>query len=116
MEISDVRLKGNYLQVFNSEGKKISELNSSHGELCGIASDFYVVEHGNYYRTYDTNSKKIAEINTSHGDFRNAAGRGGNTNRSGERGPTARGIPRGHHRKPTTESLCGWLFGELARK
>ena len=51
MEISDVRLKGNYLQVFNAEGKKISELNSSHGDLCGIASDFYVVEKGNYYKT-----------------------------------------------------------------
>ena len=74
MEISDVRLKGNYLQVFNAEGKKISELNSSHGDLCGIAPDFYVVEKGNYYKTYDINSKNIAEINISHGEFRNAAG------------------------------------------
>ena len=65
MEISDVRLKGNYLQVFKAEGKKISELNGSHGELCGIASDFYVLEKDNYYKTYDTNSKKIAEINIS---------------------------------------------------
>ncbi len=74
MEISDVQLKGSYLQVFDDRGKKISELSSSHGDLCGIASDFYVVEKGSYYVTYDANSKKIAEISMSHGEFRNASG------------------------------------------
>lgn len=74
MSISDVQLKGSYLQVFGENGKKISELHNSHGDLCGIASSFYVVEKGSYYATYDANSKKIAEIHNSHGEFKSAAG------------------------------------------
>jgi hypothetical protein len=74
MSISDVQLKNSYLQVFGENGKKISEIHNSHGDLCGIASNFYILEKSNYYVTYDANSKKIAEIHNSHGEFKGAAG------------------------------------------
>ena len=71
MDISDVQLKGSYYQVFDDRGKKISELSSVYGELCGIASDFYILRSGNYYVTYGCNSKKIADLSVSHGEFKN---------------------------------------------
>lgn len=40
MAISDVQQKGSYLQVFDSSGKKISELYASGLDLLGVAGDF----------------------------------------------------------------------------
>lgn len=78
MAISDVQQKGNYYQVFDDSGKKISELWNPHNEfeLLGVASDFFVVKEGNYFKTFDEKSKKIAELWNPHDKmtFKSAAG------------------------------------------
>lgn len=54
MAISDVHLKNNYYQIFDSNGKKGKEMLASNlGELCGIGTDFSVFLRNNYYATYD---------------------------------------------------------------
>lgn len=74
--ISDVQLKNNYYQVFDSNGKKIKETHqSSVGEFCGMGMDFMVFFKNNYYSTYDETFRKIKEVHSSSvGNFKNAAG------------------------------------------
>ena len=72
MAISDVSLKGSWYQVFNEDGKKISEMPSSGKEVLGVASDFFVVEHGAWIQTYDENCKKITEMPSSGKEVRGA--------------------------------------------
>ena len=62
MAISDVQLRNNYYQVFDSNGKKIKENHTMNvGELCGFSSEFMVFLRNSYYATYDENFNKIKE-------------------------------------------------------
>lgn len=63
--ISDVREKGNYIEVFDDNGKKISYMNTSNKEIEGITGDFFVVTNGNYIEVYDEDCKKISYMNVS---------------------------------------------------
>lgn len=59
MAISDVSVKGSWIQVFDASGKKISEMSASGKEVQGVASDFFVVLSGSWIQTYDEKCKKI---------------------------------------------------------
>ena len=60
MAISDIQLKNNYYQIFDSNGKKGKEMLASNvGQLCGIGTDFSVFLRNNYYATFDEDFKKI---------------------------------------------------------
>jgi hypothetical protein len=72
--ISDVQLKAGYLQIFDANGKKVSELYASGVELLGVGSDFYVIKRGGYFQTYDERSKKIAELYASKDTFVSSSG------------------------------------------
>jgi hypothetical protein len=76
MAISDVRLNGNYYELYDGSGKKTKETHKNGvGELCGSGMDFVVFLNGNYYATYDENLRKIKESHkNSLGEFKNVAG------------------------------------------
>lgn len=75
MAISDVRLKNNYYEVYDSSGKKISDAYYSKGELLGYSSDTMLFKKDRYFYTYDENFKIIAEkYESSIGEFKNMTG------------------------------------------
>ena len=57
--ISDVQVKGSWIEVFDGSGKKISTMSVSNKEVVGVASNFFVVIAGSWIETYDEKCKKI---------------------------------------------------------
>ncbi len=44
--ISDVRVKGSLIEVYDEDSKRISYMSQSNKEVAGVASDFFVVING----------------------------------------------------------------------
>jgi len=76
MAISDVRLKNNYYEIFDGNGKKGRQVHLSvAGELCGFGQDFLVFSRNSNFTIYDENFRKLREIHqASAGAFKSVAG------------------------------------------
>jgi len=59
MAISNVLFKNNYYQIYDECGRKINEISSSYGELCGFGTDFLVFWKDKHYITRDVKGNKI---------------------------------------------------------
>jgi hypothetical protein len=57
--ISDVQIKGGWIEVYDGSGKRISTMSASSKEVAGVASDFFVVVAGGWIETYDKTCKRI---------------------------------------------------------
>jgi hypothetical protein len=74
MAISDVQVKGSWIEVFDSNGRRISTMSSSGKSLGGFSSDFFVVVSGSWIETYDEKCHRIATMSSSGKEVRGAAG------------------------------------------
>ncbi len=58
--ISSVENNGNWVYLFDSEGKKYKSLNySTVGDVIGVAGDTFTSRKGGWVYTWDRNGKKI---------------------------------------------------------
>ena len=83
-EISSVETSGNWVYLYNTNGKKYKTLSSSSvGTIVGYSSTFFVSEHGNWIYLYDSEGKRYKTMSKS--SVGNIIGVAGNnfTSRSG---------------------------------
>lgn len=72
--ISDVQIKNNWIIVFDTNGKYISQMPQSRNEVVGIAGSFFVITANGWIVTYDGKCKRIAQIPLSGKQVKGAAG------------------------------------------
>lgn len=73
-QISDVQIKNSWIIVFDTNGKKISQMPQSKKEVVGIAGSFFVVTANGWIITYNEKCKKISQIPLSGKEVKGAAG------------------------------------------
>ncbi len=72
--ISDVRVKGSLIEVYDSNSKRVSYMSVGNKELVGIASNFFVVISGSLIEVYDEKCKRISYMSAGNKVIRGAAG------------------------------------------
>lgn len=61
----DVRVRGAWIETYDTSGRKISAIPSSGKEVKGVGNDFFVVLNGSRIETYNSQCKKIASVSAS---------------------------------------------------
>ena len=72
--ISDVRVKGSLIEVYDSSSKRISYMSEGSKDLVGIASNFFVIINGSLIEVYDEKCKRISYMSQGSKIVRGAAG------------------------------------------
>ena len=74
-QISDVRVEGSNINVYDENDKRIMYLTSgSSAELLGFSSKFFVILENGYIKTYDENCKNLGYISAATNKFISATG------------------------------------------
>ena len=72
MAISDIELRNNYYHVFDESGHRITQYQSSVGQLQGFNSQYIVLLRGSYYVVCDEKFRQISQRSQSAiGEFLN---------------------------------------------
>jgi hypothetical protein len=74
MAIADVQKKGSFIEVYDSNGRRISYMSSSKKEVSGVTGDFFVVTAGSFVEVYDEKCKRISYMSSSNKEVLVAAG------------------------------------------
>ena len=73
-QIADVTKKGDYLYVYDENGKKLSSMYLRTYDVTGITSSFFIVKKRDYAYVYDYTCKKISSMYIGDYVIRGAAG------------------------------------------
>jgi len=81
--ISYVQIKNSWINVYDNNGKKISQMPQSDNEVVGIDGSFFVVVKNGWILTYDINCKKISQMPSSNNIVKCVAGETFTTEKNG---------------------------------
>lgn len=81
--ISYVQIKNSWINVYDNNGKKISQMPLSDNEVVGIDGSFFVVVKNGWILTYDINCKKISQMPSSNNIVKCVAGETFTTEKNG---------------------------------
>jgi N-acetylneuraminic acid mutarotase len=81
--ISYVQIKNNWINVFDNNGKKISNMPQSDNEVVGIDGTFFVVIKNSWIITYDINCERISQMPLSNNIVKCVAGETFTTEKNG---------------------------------
>jgi hypothetical protein len=60
--ISDVRVNGSLIEVYDANSKRISDMSAGKKELVRVASNFFVVISGSLIEVFDEKCNRISYI------------------------------------------------------
>ncbi len=74
--ISHIEITKSWYYIYDQDGKKIKTISTSHGELKGYSSTFYIIKQGSaFYITYDATGKRLHTFGASSvGEILGASG------------------------------------------
>ncbi len=60
--ISTVRKKGSYIEVYDTNNKRISEMSAENKNIVGFASSYFVITNNLYIEVYNEQCKRISRM------------------------------------------------------
>ena len=73
-QISDVRIEGSWIRVYDENNSQISYMNSYSMSVDGVSSSFFVATDGKTIRVYDKNCNQISYMYSQGMTVRGASG------------------------------------------